>query len=49
MIIKIDRGNYYLVKSDSNKKIKVKGDENLYSEATELKEKPREYEEVIED
>lgn len=45
-VVKIDKGNFYLVKSDSGKKIKVKGDENLYSEATELKEKPREYKEV---
>ena len=45
-VVKIDKGNFYLVKSDSGKKIKVKGDENLYAEATELKEKPREYKEV---
>lgn len=48
MIIKIDRGNFFLVKSDSGHKIRVKGDDRLYSEATELKDKPREYEEVIE-
>ena len=47
-IIKIDKGNFYLVRSDSNKKIKVKGDKHIYSEATELKDKPREYEEVEE-
>ena len=46
MIIKLDKGNYYLVKSDTNKHIRIKGDKNVYSEATELKYKPREYEEV---
>ena len=48
MINKIDKGNYYLVKSDSGK-LKVKGDDKIYSEATELKDHPREYEEVIDD
>ena len=48
MINKIDKGNYYLVKADSGK-LKVKGDDKIYSEATELKEHPREYEEVIDD
>ena len=47
-VIKIDRGNFYLVKSNEGHKIKVKGDDRLYSEATELKDKPREYEEVEE-
>lgn len=46
MIHKIDKGNFYLVKSDSGK-LKVKGDKKVYSEATELKDSPREYEEVI--
>jgi len=45
MIHKIDKGNYFLVKSDSGK-LKVKGDKHIYSEATELKDQPREYEEV---
>ncbi len=45
MIHKIDKGNYILVKSDSGK-LKVKGDDKIYSEATELKGKSREYEEV---
>ena len=45
MINKIDKGNYYLVKADSGK-LKVKGDDKVYSEATELKDKPREYEEM---
>lgn len=49
MIIKLDKGNYYLVKSDSGKHIRIKGDERFYSEATELKDKPREYEEVVEE
>ena len=47
-INKIDKGNYFLVKSDSGK-LKVKGDDKVYSEATELKDHPREYEEVIGD
>lgn len=46
MIIKIDKGNFYLVRSDKGLKIKIKGDKHLYSEATELKDKPNEYEEV---
>ena len=45
MIIKIEKDNYVLVKSDCGKKIRVKGDDTLYSEATEFKNKPREYEE----
>lgn len=45
-IRKLDKGNYYLVKADSGK-LKVKGDDKVYSEATELKDKPREYEEVV--
>ena len=45
MIHKIDKGNFYLVKADSGK-LKVKGDDKIYSEATELKDKPREYIEV---
>lgn len=45
MITKTDKGNYYLVKSDTGK-LKIKGDDRVYSEATELKDKPREYEEV---
>lgn len=45
MITKIDKGDFYLVKSDSGK-LRIKGDKRVYSEATELKDKPREYEEV---
>lgn len=45
MIKKIDKGDFYLVKSDSGK-LRIKGDKRVYSEATELKDKPREYEEV---
>lgn len=45
MIHKIDKGDFYLVKSDSGK-LRVKGDNKVYSEATELKDQPREYEEV---
>ena len=45
MIKKIDKGNYYLVVADSGK-LKIKGDKRVYSEATELKDKPREYVEV---
>lgn len=46
MVKKIDKDNFYLVKSDDNKHIRIKGDKRVYSEATELKDKPREYEEV---
>lgn len=45
MIKKIDKSNYYLVTADSGK-LKVKGDDKIYSQATELKDKPREYEEI---
>lgn len=45
MIRKIDKGDYYLVKSDSGK-IQIKGDSRIYSEATELKGNPREYDEI---
>lgn len=44
-IHKTDKGNYILVTADSGK-LRVKGDERVYSEATELKDEPREYEEV---
>lgn len=47
-ITKINKGNYILVKSDTGK-LRVKGDDRVYSEATEYKDKPREYEEVIEE
>lgn len=46
MIHKIDKGDFYLIKADSGK-LKIKGDDRVYSEATELKDKPREYEEVV--
>lgn len=46
-IKKTDKGNYYLITADSGK-LKVKGDDKVYSQATELKDKPREYEEVVE-
>lgn len=45
-IIKIDKGHYNLVKSDSGKLIRIKGQERTYSEATEFKDHKREYEEV---
>ena len=45
MIKKIDKGNYYLVVADSGK-LRIKGDKRVYSEATELKDHPREYEEI---
>ena len=49
MIHKIDKGDYYLIKSDSGKKFMVKGKGDMvYSQATELKDKPREYIEVDE-
>ena len=48
MIIKIDKGSYVLIKSDSGKRIRIKGEERDYSEATEFVDKPREYEEVEE-
>lgn len=44
-IKKIDKGNYILVIADSGK-LKIKGDDKIYSQATELKNKPREYIEV---
>ena len=44
-IHKIGKGDFYLVKADSGK-LKIKGDDRVYSEATELKDKPREYEEI---
>jgi len=47
-IHKTDKGDYVLVTADSGK-LKVKGDDRVYSEATEYKDKPREYEEVIEE
>ena len=46
-IHKAEKENYILVTSDTGK-LKVKGDDKVYSEATELKGKPREYEEVSE-
>ena len=46
MIHKIDKGNYYLIKADSGK-LRIKGDKRVYSQATELKDQPREYEEVL--
>lgn len=45
MIHKIDKCYFYLIKADSGK-LKIKGDDRVYSEATELKDKPREYEEI---
>lgn len=45
-IVRIDKGNYYLIKSDSGKFIRVDNSKNVYSEATEIKDKPRKYEEV---
>ena len=48
MIHKIDKGNFYLIKADSGK-LRVMGDDRIYSEATELKDHPREYEEVLEE
>lgn len=45
MIHKIDKGDFYLIQADSGK-LKIKGDDRVYSEATELKDKPREYIEV---
>lgn len=47
MVHKIDKGDYILVKSDSGK-LRIKGDDRVYSEATERKGEPREYEEVVE-
>lgn len=48
MITKTQKNGYVLVKSDEGKKIRVKGDDTLYSEATEFLDKPREYEEADE-
>lgn len=47
MIIKINKDNYILVKSDLGKRIHIKGDnKHTYSEATEYADKPKEWEEV---
>lgn len=46
MIIRIDKGNYNLVKSDCGKHIKIKDHKETYSEATELKDKPIDFVEV---
>lgn len=46
MIIRIDKGNYNLVKSDEGKLIQIKNHREKYSEATELKDKPLEFVEV---
>ena len=46
MIKKINKGNYNKVKSDAGKHICIKGQKQIYSEATEFIDKPREYEEV---
>ena len=48
MIIREDKGDYYLIKADSGK-LKIKGKDQVYSEATELKGKPLEYEEIAND
>ena len=48
MITKIEKDNYILVISSTGK-LRVKGDDKIYSEATELKDQPREYEEVTND
>ena len=45
MIVKIDKGNYVLVRSSECKLIRVVGERNWYSEASELPDQPREYEE----
>jgi len=47
-IHKINKTTYILVTSDTGL-LKVKGDNRVYSEATELLDKPREYEEVQND
>ena len=46
MIVRTDKGNYNLVTSDSGKRIRVKGRGETYSEATELKSEPLEFEEA---
>ena len=48
MIIREDKGLYNLVKSDAGKKIRIKGHKEIYSEATELKDNPIDFEEVAE-
>lgn len=45
-IHKLDKGTYFLIKADSGK-LKVKGFEGISSSATEFKDQPREYEEVL--
>lgn len=46
MIIRIEKERYNIVKSDCGKRIRLKGQEQTYSEATELKDKRKDYEEV---
>ena len=46
MIIRIEKEHYNIVKSDCGKRVKRIGEEQSYSEITEAKDKPREYEEV---
>lgn len=46
MIIKIEKGNYNVVKSDKGKLIRIKGERMMFPNATELKSEPKEYEEV---
>lgn len=50
MIIRIDKGDYYLIQSDNGSKFKVieENSDRVYSQATELKDKPRHYIEVQE-
>jgi hypothetical protein len=48
MITKTEKDNYVLVTSDTGK-LRVKGDTKIYSQATEYKDQPREYEEIVEE
>lgn len=43
MIIRIEQNGYVLVKSDSGKRIRLVHEEQTYSEATDLIDKPREW------
>ena len=46
MIKKIQKEAYVKVISDEGKRIRIKGDKETYSEATEFLDKPRQYEEA---
>lgn len=46
MIHKIDKGKYYVIVADSGM-FTINGGKKIYTHATEYKDKPRKYEEVL--